>query len=92
MSKTLKAKFRRGMIGGLLMAAGGYTFQIGTGCASFGGEQVLIATDFCFIFDCNNGAFGGLIQPCRGAATVTAEGDVVPGRSPLFVDCINVQP
>lgn len=79
-------------MGASLLAASGYMFQAGVGCASFAGEQALIATDFCFIFDCNNGAFGGTIQPCRGAATITDEGDLVEGRAPLFVDCINAQP
>lgn len=85
----MRSRMRRWVAGGALVAAGASVFQIGTGCASFAGEQALIATDFCFIFDCQNGAFGGTLQPCQGAAPVGEDGQQ---RFPLFVDCVTVQP
>jgi hypothetical protein len=35
-----------------------------TGCMSFAADQVQRSVDFCFLFDCQNGAFGGLINFC----------------------------
>lgn len=92
MEERSRSRLRRWLVGASLVGGGAYAFQIGAGCASFGGEQALIATDFCFIFDCNNGAFGGTIQPCAGAATIGDNGEVVNTRSPLFTDCVNLQP
>jgi hypothetical protein len=37
------------------------------------GEMSMSSVDFCFLFDCQNGAIGGLIDPC--------------GNPPLFADC-----
>lgn len=36
-------------------------------------EGVMTSVDFCHIFDCQGGFFGGAIQPC--------------GQNPLLVDC-----
>jgi len=58
----------------LLAASGFLTSGPGTSCSSYVGESAFAATDFCFIFDCQNGIFGGTIDPC---AT----------QNPLFVDC-----
>ena len=52
-----------------------------TTCASFASEQVFRTVDFCFLFDCQNGAFGGLIDPCPDPGT----GD--DSTINLFVDC-----
>lgn len=41
-------------------------------------EGVATSIDFCYIFDCQSGFFGGAIQPC-GDPTTTADD--------LFVDC-----
>ena len=46
----------------------------GTSCSSFTAETLVTSTDFCFIFDCQNGAWGGTLDPCNAA-------------SPTFVDC-----
>lgn len=60
-----------------LAAGGGYLLAgPGTGCSSYMGESTLVATDFCFIFDCQNGILGGTIDPC-------ASGD----QGPFFADC-----
>lgn len=55
-------------LGGLLLAGPSTT------CSSFALESFATSTDFCFIFDCQNGALGGTTDPCDPA-------------SPLFVDC-----
>jgi len=59
----------------LLTAAGVLTSGPGTGCISgYITNSTLVTTDFCFIFDCQNGILGGTIDPCT------------PG-DPLFEDC-----
>lgn len=61
-----------------LVAGGGYMMSgPGTGCASYVAESTLTSTDFCFIFDCQNGILGGTIDPC---ATTDTQG-------PLLADC-----
>jgi len=59
---------------GLVCGSGYVVAGPGTSCSSYAAESTFTATDFCFIFDCQNGLFGGTIDPCGGAA-------------PLFVDC-----
>lgn len=63
----------------LAMAAGGGTvFQAGSNGAYVrcAGDASLTSINFCFVFDCQNGAFGGAIEFC---------GDE-PGDD-LFADC-----
>jgi hypothetical protein len=61
-----------------LAAGGGFLLAgPGTGCVPFVAESTLAATDFCFIFDCQNGIFGGTIDPCEANAT----------QGPLLADC-----
>lgn len=64
------------------LAAGGGFLLSGpnTGCMSFMGESLATATNFCFIFDCQNGMFSGTIDPCSGSRA----GD--PSQN-LFADC-----
>ncbi len=64
-----------------LAAGGGYLMAgPGTGCGSYVLESGLASTDFCFIFDCQNGILGGTIDPCAST------GDE-PGQGPLLADC-----
>ncbi len=70
-----------------VLTAGGYlTAGPGTSCSSYLGESTFAAADFCFIFDCQNGIFGGTIDPCSGigSGNQTVEGNTIP---PLFTDC-----
>lgn len=70
-----------------LLAAGGFLLAgPGTGCSSFLGEALLVTTDFCFVFDCQSGLFGGAIDPCPGigSGNQTVEG---ASQLPLFTDC-----
>lgn len=69
----------------VLAAGGGYLLAgPGTGCVPFAAETTLGATDFCFIFDCQNGIFGGTVDPCANTGTNPLTG--LP-RGPLFADC-----
>jgi|GEM_PF-1975746 len=86
-----------------LAFAGGSVFVAnGAGCASFAGETVLGSVDFCFLFDCVDGAIGGLLDPCSDVGRVNPQfmnRDVhVPNPIPegaatqLFIDCPSVSP
>jgi hypothetical protein len=60
---------------GLVLAAAGTLFVSGNlTCASFFANSAQSSVDFCFVFDCQNGAIGGLIDPCSNTYRV-------------FVDC-----
>jgi len=64
-----------------LVLGGGYLLAgIGNGCATYLGESLMTAADFCFIFDCQNGLLGGTIDPCAGVADQS-------GQQPLLRDC-----
>lgn len=69
-----------------LIAGGAWLFQIvGPTCANFTAQSALSATDFCFIFDCQNGILGGTFDPCTGigSGSLTGEAD----DPPLLTDC-----
>ncbi len=67
-----------------LLAGGGFLLSgPGTGCGSYLSESLLVATDFCFIFDCQNGFFGGVIDPCADTDGNAGTDDA------FFVDCAN---
>ena len=70
----------------VLSASGILTSGPGTSCSSYVGESTFVATDFCFIFDCQNGILGGTIDPCSGigSGNQTVEGQT---QQPLFTDC-----
>lgn len=74
----------RGLAVGLGLVGSGAVLLSGpgTGCSSFSAESFLVSTDFCFIFDCQNGAFGGTVRPCAGTGTVGGA-----TQPPLFSDC-----
>jgi hypothetical protein len=69
----MRRKINRVIVGIGAAALMGVLFQ--TACAGFAGSQALQVVDFCFLFDCQNGALGGLLDPCSG------------GTANLFVDC-----
>ena len=52
----------------LLVCSSGLVFQAGN-CVAFAAENTMAATNVCFIVDCVNGFFGGLIQPCGSPLT-----------------------
>ena len=52
-------------------------------CGSFGADAAVSSTDMCFMFDCDEGIFGGIIDPCtevggRGSGTTSGT---------FFADC-----
>lgn len=77
----MRLSARRAMAFLTLAAGGGYILAgPGTGCGSYALESTAAATDFCFIFDCQNGILGGTIDPCASTGTG-------PGQGPLLADC-----
>ena len=79
----MRASLRRWAVGLAAMATAGAVYQ--TGCMAFSGDQVLRSVDFCFIFDCQNGLFGGVIDPCNN--NVFLDGRSSTGNANTFVDC-----
>lgn len=84
-----------------LVLGGGLLFQSAAGCAQFGAQSTLGSVDFCFLFDCIDGAIGGLLQPCDNIGTINTgfdNRDTIgsaedPGFGRLFNDCPdNVNP
>lgn len=77
---------RAALVMGLLGGSGYLLSGPATSCTSFTGRSLLVATDFCFIFDCQNGIFGGTVDPCTGLGSgdATIEGDAA---LPIFTDC-----
>jgi len=68
---------------------GGFGFLLSgpaSTCWNFSGDSLFTTTDFCFIFDCQGGALGGVVQPCTGSGSGndTFETDT---SDPLFNDC-----
>ncbi len=84
-----RASWRRksammGMLVGtsVLFASGALT------CASYGAQQALSTLDFCFLLDCQNGAFGGLLDPCgQGGLLVANDQGNVQELDSLLLDC-----
>lgn len=78
----MRSRTRRAAImGGFILGGGVLLAGPGTSCGSFSAESLLSSADFCFIFDCQNGALGGAVDPCAGA------GFVGSSDGPLLVDC-----
>lgn len=80
---------RQSWLKGLALLGGVGYLMVTPTCTSFVGESFLRLTDFCFIFDCQGGIFGGTLDPCAGAEsgaqTVESVGD---NASPPFLnDC-----
>jgi len=62
---SMRLRVKRAKATLALVAVGGIALGNGVGaCASLGTESLAGAVDFCFIFDCTNGFFGGLVDPC----------------------------
>jgi len=63
----MRSKLRRLFMFMLLMAGGSALFSgsPNAGCFRMAAGTTLVATDFCFIFDCTNGIFGGVLDPCN---------------------------
>jgi hypothetical protein len=72
----------------MLLMTGGTAFYLfqGVNCASFGVEALMEAIDFSFIFDCNNGAIGGVVRFDQDI-DLTERGGSTNSVGPLFGDC-----
>ncbi len=95
----MQRKLSRAKVLSAMLAVGGIAL-IGDGlggCASMGFQAASGAVDFCFLFDCTDGIFGGLVDPCspifgRPGNPGFSNQDPIkePGaRTPLFLDCLN---
>ncbi|NLX21553.1 MAG: hypothetical protein GXY55_07755 [Phycisphaerae bacterium] len=65
------------LAGATVFQTGGFTTRNGAisgGCSDFWINGAATSVDFCYLLDCENGFFGGLIQPCDP-------------NNPLLVDC-----
>jgi hypothetical protein len=83
----MRTLWRRVAIPAALVAAGASVFSgPGTSCSSYITESTLTGADFCFIFDCQNGLFGGTVDPCPPQAT-----QINGIQLPLFRDCPELQ-
>ena len=83
----MRRKLRRVAAVAAIISAGGMLMQTSNfACESFAGESLFTATDTCFIFDCQNGAFGGLLQPCGVALNPNPADPLSSG--PFFSDCV----
>jgi len=87
----MKRRAYRFMMWLLMAAAGATLFQTyplypisgdtGTGfygCTRFAANSTGNVIDWCWLLDCQNGFFGGLIDPCAD-----------PSSSPWLLDCAN---
>ena len=64
--------------------SGSYLFASGNlACGSMGSEAGIGTADMCFIFDCTNGAFGGLLDPCADVAGSDTGNPDQGGRTPV---------
>lgn len=83
----MRSRMRKTAAIASLLLSGGYLMAgPGTSCTSFVGETGITSTDFCFIFDCQNGFFGGTIQPCSGQGSGN---QTFQNNLPTFADCPN---
>ena len=84
----MRARSRLVMITAALALGGGFlTAGAGTGCANYLVETTLSAADFCFIFDCTQGLFGGTIDPCAADGPGAGDSFLTPPTGPVFEDC-----
>jgi hypothetical protein len=74
----MRTQRKRWAMGLATAAMFGTLFQ--TNCISFASDEVQRSVNFCFLFDCQNGALGGLIDFCPNATGDTSTGNT-------FVDC-----
>ncbi len=56
-------------------------------CASAGASGLLGSVDFCFLFNCNDGAIGGLVTFCSQTDRNLVTGAPLDEAVPLFSDC-----
>lgn len=65
----------------MFQVIGGFTDANGAtriSCRDFWVNGLSTSVDFCYLLDCQNGFFGGLVQPC---------GDPTTAADDLLVDC-----
>lgn len=88
----MRSRFARVTAVSAIMSAGGFLMLSNNlGCESFAAETLLTTIDFCFIFDCQGGVLGGIVQPCEqgfGTNSPTGGNTEPPVQSgPALADC-----
>lgn len=84
----MRTRMSKLMIALVLMLSGAFlTAGPGTGCLSLGAESLLAEANLCFIINCQNGIFGGTIEPCPPIDNFSGESLLTPPTGPLFSDC-----
>jgi len=79
---------RKSVVLGLLAGTGILFVSGGLTCTSYGLQQTLSTLDFCFLLDCQNGAFGGLLDLCgEGGLLVGNDIGSAQELESLLVDC-----
>ncbi|NOX57833.1 MAG: hypothetical protein GXP29_03125 [Planctomycetes bacterium] len=82
-NRTMSASQKRARWMLCLLAAASFGVVRQSACIAFGAEELLRTVNFCFVFDCQNGLFGGVVDPCPDPID-----DPLDGTSTnLFVDC-----
>jgi len=73
---------------GLLVSTGVLCAGGALVCGQGGVQRTLSTLDFCFLLDCQNGAFGGLLDPCgQGGLLVANDQGNVQELDSLLLDC-----
>ena len=73
-------RFRMVVLLGLVATSGMLFAGSGLACTSLTFDQAAASVDFCFLFDCQNGAIGGLVDFC----------DAVDPERSLLADCVQL--
>lgn len=84
-----RARWRRkAAVMGLLVGTSVLFASGALNCTSYAVQQTLSTLDFCFLLDCQNGAFGGLLDPCgQGGLLIGNDLGSVQELESLLVDC-----
>lgn len=81
-------RWRKTAVMGMLVGTGVLCASGALNCASLGIQSTLSTLDFCFLLDCQNGAFGGLLDPCGfGGVLIDNDQGSVQFGSSLLIDC-----
>ena len=78
---TAKSKRRKIELALLVALTGAVFGQGGIGCAELFADAAAAGVDFCFLLNCQEGFFNGLVQPCDPEAGFT-----------FFIDCPELTP
>jgi hypothetical protein len=90
--ELMKKTFKTRLAVKMLALSGGVMFGAlpgDLGCTSFFANAQLASTNFCFLLNCNDGAFGGLIDFCAPVNFTSFVGGVTQQEESFLADCPN---